>query len=140
MILSKVSYLFVIFFFIFLGCGEKNKGKDVVVREASNGNNSRPVVLAIHGGAGTIRRENMTPNSEKAYRAKLMEALETGYQVLDAGGTAVDAVIASVKVMEDSPFFNAGKGAVFTHDGRNEMDAAIMEGKTRNAGAVAGIP
>jgi L-asparaginase / beta-aspartyl-peptidase len=95
--------------------------------------------LVIHGGAGTITRENMTPELEKQYRDKMEEALKAGHTVLKNGGSSTDAVIATIQVMEKSPLFNAGKGAVFTHEGRNEMDASIMEGKNRNAGAVAGI-
>jgi beta-aspartyl-peptidase (threonine type) len=98
----------------------------------------RPV-LVIHGGAGTIVRGSMTPEREKEYRAKLEEALRAGHAVLMAGRSAVDAVEAAIRVMEDSPLFNAGKGAVFTHDGRNEMDASIMDGKTRRAGGVAAV-
>ncbi|WP_288372228.1 isoaspartyl peptidase/L-asparaginase [uncultured Algoriphagus sp.] len=95
--------------------------------------------LAIHGGAGTIKRENMSEEQEAEYRAKLKEALDAGFAVLESGGEALDAVIAAVKVMENSPLFNAGKGAVFTNEGKNEMDAAIMDGRDRNAGAVAGL-
>ena len=95
--------------------------------------------LVIHGGAGTILRENMTPEKEQAYRAKLEEALRAGEAVLKGGGEALDAVTAAIHVMEDSPLFNAGKGAVFTHEGRNEMDASIMDGRDLNAGAVAGV-
>jgi beta-aspartyl-peptidase (threonine type) len=95
--------------------------------------------LVIHGGAGTITRKNMSEDMEQAYREVLKEALETGYAILDNGGSAAEAVIAAVMVMEDSPLFNAGKGSVFTNEGKNEMDAAIMEGEYRNAGAVAGI-
>ncbi|MCC2546888.1 isoaspartyl peptidase/L-asparaginase [Hymenobacter sp. BT175] len=97
------------------------------------------ITLVIHGGAGTITRANMTPEKEKAYQEKLNEALQVGYAILKKGGTSLDAVEATVRVMEDSPLFNAGKGAVFTHEGRNELDAAIMDGKTGKAGAVAGI-
>lgn len=96
-------------------------------------------MLVIHGGAGTIRKENMTADLERQYREKLAEALEAGHAVLASGGPALDAVEASIRIMEDSPLFNAGKGAVFTHEGRNELDASIMEGKTRRAGAVAGV-
>ncbi|UBM57811.1 isoaspartyl peptidase/L-asparaginase [Marinilongibacter aquaticus] len=95
--------------------------------------------IAIHGGAGTILKSRMTPEMEEAYRSKLAEAMNAGYGVLEAGGEAKDAVVAAIQVMEDSPLFNAGKGAVFTHEGRNEMDASIMEGKLLNAGAVAGV-
>lgn len=97
------------------------------------------VALVIHGGAGTIRRENMTPETEAQYREKLTEALNTGYQILLKGGSSVDAVEATLRVMEDSPLFNAGKGAVFTSAGTNELDAAIMDGKTLKAGSVASL-
>lgn len=98
-----------------------------------------PITIVIHGGAGTITRENMSPEKEKAYHEKLGEALDSGYAVLERGGKSIDAVIAAIKIMEDSPLFNAGKGAVFTHDGRNELDASIMDGSTLMAGAVAGV-
>ncbi|NSL90376.1 isoaspartyl peptidase/L-asparaginase [Chitinophaga sp. Mgbs1] len=96
-------------------------------------------VLVIHGGAGTILQKNMTPEKEALYKAGLKKALEAGYKVLQSGGASLDAVEAAVRVLEDDSLFNAGKGAVFTHDGRNELDAAIMDGKTRAAGAVAGV-
>jgi beta-aspartyl-peptidase (threonine type) len=98
-----------------------------------------PIVVAIHGGAGTISRASMTPDREVAYRAVLAASLAAGHAVLAADGGAVDAVLAAVRVMEDSPLFNAGRGSVFTAEGRNEMDAAIMDGRTRAAGAVAGV-
>lgn len=98
-----------------------------------------PITLVIHGGAGTIKRENMTPEKELAYRSKLTEALDSGYAVLESGGPSTRAVIAAIKVMEDSPLFNAGKGSVFNSDGKNEMDAAIMNGQNLMAGAVAGL-
>ncbi|MGC4250804.1 MAG: isoaspartyl peptidase/L-asparaginase, partial [Sphingobium sp.] len=95
--------------------------------------------LAIHGGAGVIERGDLTPDKEKAYRAGLDEALRAGGDILDKGGTALDAVAAAVRVLEDNPLFNAGRGAVFTAEGRNELDAAIMDGATEKAGAVAGV-
>ncbi|MBN1205712.1 MAG: isoaspartyl peptidase/L-asparaginase [Myxococcaceae bacterium] len=95
--------------------------------------------IVIHGGAGTIRRESLTPEREAEVRAKLTEALQAGHAILTRGGSSLDAVSAAIRILEDSPLFNAGKGAVFTHDGRNELDAAIMDGKTLNAGAVAGM-
>ena len=95
--------------------------------------------LVIHGGAGTIRRSSMTPEQEAAYRERLTAALRAGYDVLNAGGRSVDAVVAAIRIMEDSPLFNAGKGAVFTHAGTNELDASIMDGSTLAAGAVAGV-
>lgn len=96
-------------------------------------------VMVIHGGAGTITRESMTDEKEKAYRAKLSEALKAGYTEIQKGKSAVDAVASSIVILEDSPLFNAGKGSVFTHEGINEMDAAIMFGKDKLAGSVAGI-
>jgi beta-aspartyl-peptidase (threonine type) len=97
------------------------------------------IVLVIHGGAGTIEKKYMTPEKERAYTQKLTEALQAGYQALKDGKSSVDAVQAAINVMEDSPLFNAGKGAVFTHDGRNEMDASIMNGANLEAGAVADV-
>jgi beta-aspartyl-peptidase (threonine type) len=95
--------------------------------------------LAIHGGAGTILKENMSAEKEKAYKNKLDEALKTGYEVLETGGSALDAVVKTIQVMEASPLFNSGVGAVFTHEGRNELDASIMDGSNLQAGAVAGV-
>jgi L-asparaginase / beta-aspartyl-peptidase len=95
--------------------------------------------LVIHGGAGTIRKSSMTPELEKAYMAALEQSLQAGNAILAAGGTALDAVVAAVKILEDNPLFNAGKGAVFTNEGKNELDAAIMDGSNLKAGAVAGI-
>lgn len=95
--------------------------------------------LAIHGGAGTLNPKQMTPEKRVQYEADLQKALDAGTAVLARGGDALDAVKAAVVVMEDSPLFNAGKGAVFTWDGTNELDAAIMDGRDRSAGAVAGV-
>ena len=95
--------------------------------------------IVLHGGAGVIERSSMTPERDKAYRAGLDEALRAAAKVLEANGSAVDAVEAGLRVLEDNPLFNAGKGAVFTADGRNELDAAIMDGTTMSAGAVAGV-
>jgi beta-aspartyl-peptidase (threonine type) len=96
-------------------------------------------VLVIHGGAGTILKENMTEETETAYIAKLDEALEVGESILKDGGTSLDAITATIMVMENSPLFNAGKGAVFTAEGINEMDASIMEGSQLEAGAITGV-
>jgi len=93
--------------------------------------------IVIHGGAGTILKAKMTPEKELAYKNVLNESLNAGYLILKVGGKSIDAVEAAIKVMEDSPLFNAGKGAVFTNEGKNEMDASIMDGKSLNAGAVA---
>ena len=97
------------------------------------------ISIAIHGGAGVISRASMTAENERAYRADLERALDAGYAVLDKGGSSLDAVVAAVKILEDSPLFNAGKGAVFSHAGVNELDAAIMDGATQKAGAIAGV-
>ena len=95
--------------------------------------------LVIHGGAGTITREKMSPEKEAEYRGKITEALTVGYEILEKGNSSLDAVEAVVRIMEDSPLFNAGKGAVFTNAGTNELDASIMDGSTLQAGAVAGV-
>ena len=96
-------------------------------------------VVVIHGGAGTILKKDMSPELEEQYRAKLKEALTQSYQKIKEGKSSLEAVEAAIVVMEDSPLFNAGKGAVFTSDGRNELDASIMYGKDKSAGAVAGL-
>lgn len=99
----------------------------------------QPIALVIHGGAGVIDREKLDPERERAIRADLDRALDAGYAVLARNGSALDAVEAAVLVLEESPHFNAGKGAVFDADGRHQLDASIMEGHTRRAGAVAGV-
>ena len=119
----------VVFFFAFtmMYCGKTTVNKPVVYG------------LVIHGGAGTITRKNMSSEKESAYRAKLTEALAAGFEVLEKGGSSMDAVETTIRIMEDSPLFNAGKGAVFTNAGTNELDASIMDGGTLKAGAVAGV-
>lgn len=102
-------------------------------------NMSENFAIVIHGGAGTILKKNMSDEQEKAYQEKLQEALDSGYLVLKNGGTAIEAVEKAIVVMEDSPLFNAGKGAVYTNAATNELDASIMDGKTLNAGAVSGV-
>src|SRR5690606_23512594 len=95
--------------------------------------------LVIHGGAGVIERDRLTPEQDGEIRAALDRALAAGQEVLAAGGAALDAVEAAVRVLEDDPHFNSGRGSVFTWDGHIEMDAAIMDGRDRNAGAVTGV-
>ncbi|MEI6140553.1 MAG: isoaspartyl peptidase/L-asparaginase [Mariniphaga sp.] len=95
--------------------------------------------LVIHGGAGVMSKESMTPEIQKEYTLVLNRALEVGDSVLAHGGTSMDAIEKTIIIMEDSPLFNAGKGAVFTHEGKVELDASVMDGKTLGAGAVAGI-
>jgi len=108
-------------------------------QQQKNKTMKKDFALVIHGGAGTILKENMSPELEKQYLAKLDEALKAGYDTLEKGGTSLDAVVVTIMVMEDSPLFNAGKGAVFTADGKNEMDASIMDGSNLKAGAIAGV-
>jgi len=96
-------------------------------------------VIVIHGGAGTILKENMSAETEIIYTQKLSESLNVASDILEKGGTSLDAVTAAIIIMENSPLFNAGKGAVFTAEGKNEMDASIMDGSNINAGAVAGV-
>ena len=102
-------------------------------------NASRTFGLVVHGGAGVIVRDKLSPELEAQYRTELAKALDAGYAVLAAGGSALDAVVAAIKPLEDSPLFNAGKGAVLNADGRCELDASIMDGRTLAAGAVAGV-
>ena len=96
-------------------------------------------IVVIHGGAGTLQKKDMPPELEQQYKEKLKEALYKAYEKLQQGQTAIEAVEAAIVVMEDSPLFNAGKGAVFTSDGKNELDASVMYGKDKTAGAVAGV-
>src|SRR5256714_151317 len=100
---------------------------------------TKKIGLAIHGGAGTIERSTMTPEKEREYRAGLERALTAGYEILKRGGSSLDATEAAVRVLEDDPHFNAGRGSVFTSAGTNEMDASVMDGNTLKAGAVASV-
>ena len=117
---------------------QKGKGTGVEIKQLQGPQNPR-LAFVIHGGAGVIKRGSLTPEREKEYRAKLEEALLAGYKALQAGKSSLDAVEVAIRMLEDSPLFNAGKGAVFTADGKNELDASIMNGKTLAAGAVAGL-
>jgi len=140
--MKKIILLFAILLFI-SNCKEGSEQ-----HETSNNSDSEHVSessaekaefsIVIHGGAGTILKKNMTPEKEAAYKAKLEEAIRVGYDILKNGGTSLDAVTKTINIMEDSPLFNAGKGAVFTNAETNELDASIMDGKTLNAGASAG--
>jgi L-asparaginase / beta-aspartyl-peptidase len=106
---------------------------------AAGSDNAGNVVFAIHGGAGSISRESLAPELEQEYRAALRVALEAGYAVIQNGGEAPEAVKAAIVTMEDSPLFNAGKGAVFTTDAKHELDASLMDGETLDTGAVTGV-
>ena len=108
-------------------------------KEAHSQKTNSTFGMVIHGGAGTILKKNMTPELEQAYQSKLKEALQTGYDILKNNGSSMDAVEATINILEDSPLFNAGKGAVFTGDGTHELDASIMDGRTLQAGAVASV-
>ncbi|POY35891.1 beta-aspartyl-peptidase [Solitalea longa] len=129
--------LFALIVIIIFSCATKSSKTEM--KTSDNTIDTGNIALVIHGGAGTILKKNMTPEKEAAYRAALTQALKAGYNVLQKGGKSVDAVEAAVNILEDNPLFNAGKGAVFTHDGKNEMDASIMDGKTLMAGAVASV-
>ncbi|MDF1698119.1 MAG: isoaspartyl peptidase/L-asparaginase [Saprospiraceae bacterium] len=126
--------LFLFFGILLFSCSEKSSStvKTMEVEKPE-------YAIVIHGGAGTILKKNMTQENEKAHREAMHTALDIGEAVLKEGGSSLDAVEQSIKFMEDSPLFNAGKGAVFTHAGTNEMDASFMYGKDQNAGAVGGI-
>lgn len=135
----KILTYFIAILFLF-GCKNEEKTSSEEMKPSINsiktGDNFG---IVIHGGAGTILKENMSDSLEAAYKTKLKEAISVGYEILNNGGTSLDAVTHTINVMEDSPLFNSGKGAVFTHDGSNELDASIMDGATLNAGAVAGV-
>ncbi len=138
--MKKIIYLFS-FLIVLVSCREvgEHHASKAATDEASNINTEKAEFsIVIHGGAGTILKKNMTPEREAAYKAKLEEAIRVGYEILKNGGTSLDAVTKTINVMEDSPLFNAGKGAVFTNAETNELDASIMDGKTLNAGASAG--
>ena len=120
--IRNISFIFLSI--IFLGCQEQSQNK---------------IAIVIHGGAGTMQKENMTPELEQAYLLKLEEAVRVGYDILKDGGSSKEAVEKTIHIMENSPLFNAGHGAVLTSDGTAELDASFMDGETLNAGAVAGI-
>jgi len=121
---------FLIFVLALFSCKSEKK-------KTSTTSQKQEWAIVVHGGAGNITRENVTPEMDKEYRAALLVAMNTGKKILSDGGSALDAVEQTIRTMEDNPLFNAGKGAVFTHDGRNELDAAIMDGSNLAAGAVA---
>lgn len=121
----------------FISC--RNVNKTTVNNSPVNSDRRQEWAIVIHGGAGVITREKMTPELDKQYRESLTAAMNVGKKILSEGGSALDAVEKTINMMEDNPLFNAGKGAVFTHDGKNELDAAIMDGSNLAAGAVAGV-
>lgn len=131
-----VSFL-LIFVFLFLPVTAQ-KGSFEGIKQLQSPQNPR-LGFIIHGGAGVIKKGSLSPEKEAEYRKKLEEAVLAGYKALQDGKTSLDAVEVAIRILEDSPLFNAGKGAVFTADGKNELDASIMDGKTLAAGAVAGL-
>lgn len=138
-------YRIVLVFLILLtACQNQNaeQSSKTSIETPSDSAHSDPVnkfAIVIHGGAGTIKKENMTPSLERAYTAKLTEAVRKGHKILDEGGSAGEAVEAAIRLMEDSPLFNSGKGAVFTNDRDVALDASFMDGNSLNAGAIAGV-
>src|SRR5688572_23509623 len=134
--IASVFLLFALLNFVVLVFAQK--GGFAEIKQLQGPQNPR-LGFVIHGGAGVIRRGSLTPEREKMYREKLEEALLAGYKALQSGKSGLDAIEIAIRMLEDSPLFNAGKGAVFTADGRNELDASIMNGKTLAAGAVAGL-
>lgn len=134
----KIARFFVLMMLI-ISCKAQTEEPTATENTTADSTENQPIGIVIHGGAGTILKENMTPEQEAAYREKLEEAVRAGYEVLNNGGESLDAVIAAIAIMEESPLFNAGKGAVFTHEGKNELDASIMNGKDLNAGAISGV-
>lgn len=127
-------------FFLLIGCGnDTTQAKKDPDPKEEPAEKQPDFGIVIHGGAGTILKKNMTDSMESAYKVVLEEAIRRGHEILRNGGTAMEAVTKTINVMEDSPLFNAGKGAVFTHEETNELDASVMDGATLNAGAVAGV-
>ena len=131
----KTFYYLIFTFLIVFSCKNDSKSSpEIIQKEVKKAEFS----IIIHGGAGSIRRDNISEEKEAEYRQKLEEAIRVGYDILKNGGTSLDAVQKTIIVLEDSPIFNAGKGAVLTFEGTNEHDASIMDGQTLNAGASAG--
>ena len=142
--MNKYIALFTILFSLCFSCGETAQSSNETAKDSpldiseEKKETKAEFAIIIHGGAGTILKKNMTPEKEAAYEAKLEEAIRVGYNILKNGGSSLDAVEKTINIMEDSPLFNAGKGAVFTNAETNELDASIMDGNTLNAGASAG--
>ncbi len=128
---KAISYFLILLVFLFASCTKEVKTKDEKQKTK--------IALVIHGGAGEITTSNIDAQKEKAYNEKLTEALNAGYKILNDGGSSLDAVEKVIKILEDSPLFNAGRGAVSTEKGEYELDASIMDGRTLKSGAVAGV-
>lgn len=136
----KLILTLLIGFYALFSCNNANSvSENTDLLNKKNDVSSQNFGIVIHGGAGIILKENVTDSLEMAYRIILEKAIRTGHEILANGGSSLDAVRATINIMEDSPLFNSGKGAVFTHEETNELDASIMDGATLNAGAVAGV-
>ncbi|AUC21707.1 MULTISPECIES: isoaspartyl peptidase/L-asparaginase family protein [Polaribacter] len=129
------SFFITLLLLISFGCKKETTSSE----EKTATTKKHEFAIIIHGGAGTILKKNLSEEKEAAYKAKLEEAVKVGHAILKNGGTSQEAVMKTIQVMEESPLFNAGKGAVFTHEETNELDASFMDGKSLNAGAVAGV-
>ena len=132
----KKNLLILSFLIVLLGCKNETTSSSEEKRATTK---QHEFAIIIHGGAGTILKKNLSDEKEAEYKAKLEEAIKVGHAILKNGGTSQEAVLKTIQVMEESPLFNAGKGAVFTHEETNELDASFMDGETLNAGAVAGV-
>jgi len=128
----KKYLIFLIIPVFFISCKTETKKEKVPIKTI-------PFAIVIHGGAGNITPENFTEKNQNKYKLVLEEALNRGYSILAKGGKSIDAVQQTISILENSPLFNAGKGSVFDNEGKNRMDASIMDGKTLNSGAVAGV-
>lgn len=127
-------------FFVLFSCNNVKNESETVIQNEEKVENSEPNFgIVIHGGAGGMQKRYLSDSIDNAFRLKLKEAITTGHIILENGGTSIEAITTTINIMEDSPLFNAGKGAVFTHEVTNELDASIMDGATLNAGAVAGV-
>ena len=133
--MKKITFC-VVTFFTMLSCQSPKENTNTSTDATENSPNFG---IVLHGGAGTISKKYMSDSLEMVYNQVLEKAIRTGYEVLEKGGTSMEAVTKTINILEDSPLFNAGKGAVFTHEETNELDASVMDGKTLNAGAVAGV-
>lgn len=131
---QRICQLSLLLLFLFATCCDTKNDQNKTTQRFAG-----PLTLVVHGGAGVIKRGSLAPEKEGQYHETIKAALDRGYKILEDGGKSTEAVIEVVKFLEDSPLFNAGKGAVFTHEGTHELDASIMEGKTLRAGAVAGV-
>lgn len=137
--MKSIFNLFLALAFVLTISGCNSGGKNTEPLADTPTINKQEWAIVIHGGAGAMSKDKMTPVLDSSYRASLQEALNVGKEILIAGGTSLEAVEKTINVLENNPLFNAGKGAVFTHDGKNELDASIMDGSNLAAGSVAGV-